>query len=295
MQVDIRAVDVQFGRHQPAHPDAQAGCLGVEDAGVGHHDQIGAELVPVGLEQLGDVRRSRLLLALDKQGEIDGRRGPPSGRQVRAQPEQVHRDVALVVAGAAAVQHPVDDGRVERRVGPALLAVGGLDVVVAVDQHAGRIPVTSRPVRPHGGQRCRVVPHLRLRKPGAAQQISEVVGAESDVVVMFGVGADRRDPQPAHQVVQPGCTTRSDGLAFDAHPPDPTDRQATRRSTDRGRSVLVEAQPAKQLGVTLPFLGHRHVQAEVDPGAEQLLDLRPSALADGGEPRTLGPDHDSLL
>ena len=61
-----------------------------------------------------------------------------------------------------------------------------------------------------------------------------------------------------------------------------------------GRSV-VEAEAAQVLGVALPVLGDPDVQVEVDPRAEQRLDLAAGPAADVLQPLALGADDDRLL
>jgi GNAT superfamily N-acetyltransferase len=58
---------------------------------------------------------------------------------------------------------------------------------------------------------------------------------------------------------------------------------------------VVKAQAAKLARVALPVLGDLDVQVEVDPRAEQRLDLPARPGADLLEAGTLGPEHDRLL
>src|SRR5690606_29099067 len=66
-------------------------------------------------------------------------------------------------------------------------------------------------------------------------------------------------------------------------------------SPGRRTSGRSEPQPAQLLRVTLPVLGHAYVQVQIDPGAEQPLDLGPSPRADLLQAGSLAPDHDRLL
>ena len=75
--------------------------VAAEDAGVADHDDVAVEPVAVRAEQLGEVHRARLLLALDDDLEVHRGRGAPGGREVRAEAEHVEEDLALVVDGAA--------------------------------------------------------------------------------------------------------------------------------------------------------------------------------------------------
>ena len=97
-----------------------------------------------------EVRRARLLLALDEELERDA--GRPAGRgEVRAQAEQVEQQLPLVVGGAASPQHVAVDGRVEGIGVPELHRVDGLHVVVAVDEHDGRVRIVARPLGEDAG------------------------------------------------------------------------------------------------------------------------------------------------
>jgi len=55
-----------------------------------------------------------------------------------------------------------------------------------------------------------------------------------------------------------------------------------RRASRHGGGSAVEAELAQLLGIALPVLGDGDVQVEVDPRAEQLLDLQPGPAADIG-------------
>ena len=121
------------------HPDqaAQAGRQGgdadVPVAGVGDHDDVGAQVVEVLLQQRGQGLGADLLLALDEEDDVD--------RQVVAedpQRGQVGGDAGLVVGRAAAVEPVAALGRLERRAVPVGVVVLGLDVVVGVEQHGRR-------------------------------------------------------------------------------------------------------------------------------------------------------------
>ena len=132
------------------------------------------------LQQGGEVRRARLLLALDQQLDGDGGGVPAGGGEVRAHAEQVEGDVALVVDRAAGVQlravGTLDAGRLERRVHPQLGRVHRLDVVVAVDERDGRAGVAPTATRrrrrarrrsarsPPSGSRCGAAPRPATRR-----------------------------------------------------------------------------------------------------------------------------------
>ena len=102
VQIAVGPVQIQLAVDDPAHARAEAGRLTVEDAGVGHHHDIALQLVAMGPEQFGEVRRAGLLLTLDQQLDRDRRGDAALRRKVGGEPVQVHQHLALVVGGAAA-------------------------------------------------------------------------------------------------------------------------------------------------------------------------------------------------
>jgi hypothetical protein len=123
VQVDVRAVEVDLAAGQPAHAGRRGREVAGEHAGVGDHGDVRGDPVPAVPQQVGEVRRAGLLLALDEEAQRH-RRGVAAGRgQVRAQAEQVEQQLALVVGGAPGVQLLAADGRLERRGDPLLQRV----------------------------------------------------------------------------------------------------------------------------------------------------------------------------
>jgi hypothetical protein len=151
------------------------------------------------VEQRGQVRRTGLLLALDEELERHGGRPRPGGREVGPQAEQVHGDLAPVVARTAAEQLVAHRDPGERRVLPRLQRVDGLHVVVAVDEHGRRGRVLGAQARVHRGQRRSVVPDGDLRPAVGAQGVGEPVRRSRHVTVVRRVRADRRDGDPLPQ------------------------------------------------------------------------------------------------
>ncbi len=131
---------------QAAHAGDRARHVGRDHAGVGDHDDVAVEALTVLDQQVGEVRRARLLLALDQELQIDGRRGAAGRVQVGPQPEQVEQQLTLVVGRAPRPQHVAVDRRLERRVLPQLDRVDRLHVVVAVHQDGRRVGVAAGPL-----------------------------------------------------------------------------------------------------------------------------------------------------
>ena len=164
------------------------------------------------LEQRGEVRRARLLLALHDQLEVDGRAGAPGRLQVRADAEGVEEDLALVVGGAARVAAGRRPRRLERRVLPQLERRDRLHVVVAVDDDGRRGFVVARPLGEDGGQPGGL-PDLDGRESGVAQGLREPLGRAPHVAGVGRVAGDGRDAQPLDELGDEALGTGLDGLA----------------------------------------------------------------------------------
>src|SRR5688572_4564722 len=76
-----------------------------------------------------------LLLAFDDEGQVAGQFSP--GFQIRFHGVQVREVLALVITRPAAEQGALIDARLKRRRGPQFEWLGGLDVVVAIDEITG--------------------------------------------------------------------------------------------------------------------------------------------------------------
>ena len=118
MDVARGPAQVELTVGQAAHAGAGRRRLAGPHPGVGDHDDVARETIAALLEQRGEVRRARLLLALHDQLEVDGGAGPSGRFEVSPDAEGVEEDLALVVSGAAPVQPLAFDRRLERRVLP---------------------------------------------------------------------------------------------------------------------------------------------------------------------------------
>ena len=96
--------NIDLGVDHPAHAGADGRGVAADHAGVGDDDRVAGQRLAVRGEQRGEVRRARLLLALGQQLEVHGGAVRPRGGQVRGDAEPHHREVALVVGGAAPAQ-----------------------------------------------------------------------------------------------------------------------------------------------------------------------------------------------
>src|SRR5690606_11639433 len=120
-------------------------------AGVGDDHGVGGEPVGVFLDEGPEVRGTGLLLPLDEQFEGHGGAGAAGDGEVGADTERVEEGLALVVGGAARVQAVAADDGLEGIAVPAVLAGGGLHVVVAVDEDRGGVGVVGGPLGVDGG------------------------------------------------------------------------------------------------------------------------------------------------
>ena len=137
--------DADVDPDEAAQAGGQRGDADVPVAAVGDHDHVGAEVVTVLGEQVGEGVGADLLLALDEHGDPDVEvvaEGADRG--------EVGHDAGLVVGSAAGVEAAVALGRLERSGVPRRVVVLGLDVVVGVEQH-GRLARRRRLARQHGG------------------------------------------------------------------------------------------------------------------------------------------------
>jgi hypothetical protein len=219
VQVDGRTAQGQLGVGEAAHGGDGAGQVRRGHPGVADDDHVAGEPVGALAEQLGEVRGTRLLLALDEQLHGDGRGVTPGRREVGAHAEQVEGDIALVVDRAAGVQlgpvGAVDDGGLERWVHPQLGRVHRLDVVVAVDERDRGTGVGAGPFGEDRG-RAGGRPDLDGREPGAAQRLGQPRGAVGDVGSVRGVRGDRRDAQPGVEIGVQVLEVGVDEIAFGA-------------------------------------------------------------------------------
>ena len=122
--------------------DAAAGDVHGDEVGpplrtVRRENQVGLQAVAIALHPGCEMGAPHLLLALDHELEVDGQAlaGPQEGFRHANRDE--HR--SLVVRDAAAVEPVVPHLGLEGRARPVRQRIGGLHVVVAVDQHRRRV------------------------------------------------------------------------------------------------------------------------------------------------------------
>lgn len=214
VDVLLGAVQLDLALGEAAHAGADRGGRLVPHAGVGDDHRVGGEPPGPLLDQGTEVRRTGLLLALDQELEVDGGRGAAGGCEVGADAEGVEEHLPLVVGGAPPVHAAVADHRLERVGVPAVLAGGGLHVVVPVDEDGRGVRVVGRPVGEDRGGAGRL-PDLGDREAGLRELGGQPLGAAPYVPVVLRLGGYGRDAQPGGEVVQEGCAVllgvRTDG------------------------------------------------------------------------------------
>ena len=143
--------DLDVAAHEPAQAGGQRRDADVPVAGVGDHDDVGAQVVAVLVRgEPARVSEPTSSSPSTKNGHVD--------RQVVAedpQRGQVRRDAGLVVGRAAAVEAVAALGRLEGRRVPVGVVVLRLHVVVGVEQHGRRARRARACARPRPGRRPR--------------------------------------------------------------------------------------------------------------------------------------------
>jgi len=210
VQVPLRSAQVNLGLGQAPHAGAHRRHVRRPHRGVGDDDHVASEPVGIALQQGGEVRRPRLLLAFDQELEGDRRRGAGVGVQparggAGPRGQGVEEHLALVVGGPAPQQLAAALRGLERRRLPLVERLDRLHVVVPVDEHGGRRRVRGRPVREHRGKPGAVrsgFPDLRHREAALAQVPRQPFRAAADIGAVRRVGRDRRYGQPLPERVE---------------------------------------------------------------------------------------------
>jgi len=104
----------------------------IRDAGVGYHDGIASQLTAALTQERAQARAPDFLLAFDDKRQIARQRG--AGLEVGFHCLEVREVLALVVAGAPAEEQAALDARLEGGELPQVQRLGGLDIVVAIDE-----------------------------------------------------------------------------------------------------------------------------------------------------------------
>ena len=176
--------------HDAAQLIGERGHAGVEVRGVGENDEVGVEHLPVLLEEVNEVLRTDLFLALDHELHVARQRS--DGLEVARDRGHVGHDPALVVGDAAAVEPAALLHRLEGRRGPARLVAHRLHVVVAIEEHGGRA-LRVQEVAVDVGVHALEGQDLDVLDPHRAQGVGHRGGRLLDRLLWKGTGGDARD------------------------------------------------------------------------------------------------------
>ena len=136
MQIALRAAEIDLAVDEAAQPVANRRDAAIEHRRIRDHDDVGAELALVGLDEVVEVRRADFFLAFEDDLHVD--RQLAGLLQVRLDGLEVHEHLALVVGRSARVDLAVADGRLKGRRLPQLDRIDRLHVVVAVEKDRRR-------------------------------------------------------------------------------------------------------------------------------------------------------------
>jgi hypothetical protein len=199
VQVAVGAGHFHLVVAEAAQAHLYAGHIVGQDAGIGDENNVGAQLLLVGLNEDAQVIGADFFLALKHKLEVAGY-ARTAVAQHHFEGLYVHVHLAFVVAGATGVDFLVFDNRLEGRRGPQLVGVGGLHVVVAVHEHGGAVGA-SHVLAVHDGIAGRGA-DFDVGSSSFFQLGFQVVGGPQHVAVKFGVGRHRRNPQPVKKFVE---------------------------------------------------------------------------------------------
>src|SRR5205814_180439 len=132
VQIARRAVCFDFHRTDAAQRVGQRRVFQVRNAGVGNDDGVAAEFGTVVYQKRRQAFAADFLFALDNKRQVAGQLR--SRLQIRLDGFEVSEVLAFVVAGAAGEEGAAFDARLERRRFPKIERLGGLHVVMAVNQ-----------------------------------------------------------------------------------------------------------------------------------------------------------------
>jgi hypothetical protein len=218
VQVGGRTVQRDLRLGETPHAGAQGRHVGGPHGRVADHDGVAGQPVAAVAQELGEVRRAGLLLALDQHLDRHRGRGGAARGQVRLQPERVEEHLSLVVGRAAADDLVAALDRFERVGLPLSERFDRLHVVVAVDDHGRRGGIGRGPLGEHGRQAGGVLgaglPDLHDGEPGLAQMRSQPFRGTPHVTAARGVTGDRRDREPLLQRAEKAARVGLDVFAY---------------------------------------------------------------------------------
>ena len=143
------------------------------------------------------VRRSDLLFAFDAEFDV----GAEGARLHHGfQGLDVHVELSFVVAGTAGIDLSVLDDRIEGAAVPEFQWIGGLYVIVSVNQHRRQGGIDDA-LAVHDGVTGRLM-EFGACCSGFQQAVAYGFCAGDHICLVFAAGADGRDPQQGQQFFQ---------------------------------------------------------------------------------------------
>ena len=196
MQVHRRTLEGQFAIAHPAQTGRQRRCIDVPHVGVADQREISIQHRLVGKQEGREVGAADFLLPL--QHHRHRHRNSAAVRLPGAQRLQEHHHLSLVVDRPAGddpgTMRSIHELRVEGGAVPKFQRVGGLHVVVAIEQDARRLRAGGPGM---GGEHHRMTrrrPNLN-RETKFGQLIAEPFGCLLNVRRVIRLRADAGDPQ----------------------------------------------------------------------------------------------------
>ncbi len=188
MEVVLRPLDDDLEVGQPFEAVGDRRHAGGELAGVGDDRVVAGQLVAVGGDVSFETRAADLLFPLDQHLDVDRQR---AGRlEPGLHRLEVGEHLALVVGGPARIEVAVADGRLERGRQPGPERLGGLDVVVPIDEEgrlAGRVQALGIDEGVPRG-----LDEVGVEATGP-EVVADELGRATGVGVVVRLGADGRD------------------------------------------------------------------------------------------------------
>jgi hypothetical protein len=197
VEVAVGALDVDLQRAEPLERQRERGLVLGPLRAVGADHQVAGEALAVRGHERAHRRAADLLLPLEEELDVDGQR--PLGLQQRLDREDRREHAALVVGGAARVDPPILQLRVEGVGVPQRERVDRLGVEVPVDQDgrlAGRVQVVRGHHRVPAGLQDLDVLHAR-----GGDALGDPAGGAAHVVGVLGEARDARDAAEVEELL----------------------------------------------------------------------------------------------
>ena len=197
MEVDGRPLHVDLDVREAAQRRQNRRQPRREHRRIADDHRVAREALRLTLDEACEVRTADLLLAFGEHDDVHRQRAARA--EVRLERLDVQVQLSLVVDGAARVDAAVPHGRLERRRLPQLERLGGLHIVVTVDEHrrcaiAGLAPLAD-------DDRMAIGRDDLGRETDVAHARGKPLGGTHHVGPMLGARAHARDAQELEQLV----------------------------------------------------------------------------------------------